>query len=148
MRKSMSLLLVTALLLSLFAFPLASASAEPVEIVVFHTNDVHARVLPDPGMGYAMAAGYVDAARSAGKNVLLLDAGDTFHGLVIATAVRGESIVNIMNAMKYDAMAPGNHDFNYGLDRLQELSTLAEFPLLSCNVLGKDGKSIFAPYAI
>lgn len=149
MKKLSALLLALLLALSL-ALPSAFAeAAEPVEIVVFHTNDVHARVNPDPGMGYAMAGGYIAAEREAGRNVLVLDAGDTFHGLAIATAVQGESIADILNAVGYDAMAPGNHDFNYGTQRLQELKDMLNFPLLCCNVVGKqDGKPVFQPYTI
>lgn len=151
MKKRFSLLMALLLLFTL-AFSTSTALMapdKPVEVVVFHTNDVHARATQDAGMGYALAAGVVNAERAAGKNVLLLDAGDTFHGQTIATLVKGDSIVEIMNTMGYDAMAPGNHDFNYGFDRLKELAKKADFPLISANLQDKTtGKLAFAPYII
>lgn len=51
------------------------------------------------------------------------DAGDVFHGLPFANMTEGESIVDILNAMQYDAWVPGNHDCKYGINRLKELSS-------------------------
>lgn len=149
MKKAISLITALAVLI-LLALPVTATetAAEPVQVTVFHTNDVHARVDTSAGMGYAMAAGYVNAERKAGKDVLLLDAGDTFHGMPFATVVRGESIVDILNAMGYDAMAPGNHDYNYGIDRLFELKGMLSFPMLCANLVDADGKPAMQPYTI
>lgn len=73
--------------------------------------------------------------------------GDTFHGQTIATLVEGESIVTIMNAMQYDAMTAGNHDFNYGQERLLELAEMANFPVMGGNVK-KDGEPLLDEYII
>lgn len=144
------LILLTALTLLIW-MPTALAiqtAAGPIQVTVFHTNDVHARVDTSTGMGYAMAAGFVNAERNAGKDVLLLDAGDTFHGMPFATISSGETIVDILNAMRYDAMAPGNHDYNYGMDRLFELKGMLSFPVLCCNLVDQDGKPALQPYTI
>lgn len=149
MKKPLILVTVLLVCLALCAPVFAEPPGSPTrEVVVFHTNDVHARATSADGMGYAMAAGYVNAERAAGSNVLLLDAGDTFHGLPFATAVRGESIVDILNAMGYDAMAPGNHDYNYGMDRLFELKDMLSFPMLCCNLVDAEGKPAMQPYTI
>jgi len=145
------LILLSALLVMTLMTPAALAdqtAAEPIQVTVFHTNDVHARVDTSAGMGYAMAAGYVNAERNAGKDVLLLDAGDTFHGMPFATISQGETIADILNAMGYDAMAPGNHDYNYGMNRLFELKDMLSFPMLCCNLVDADGKSAMQPYTI
>ena len=149
MKKAVSLLTVLTILL-LFMLPALATetAAQPTQVTVFHTNDVHARVDTSAGMGYAMAAGYVNAERKAGKDVLLLDAGDTFHGMPFATVVRGESIVDILNAMQYDAMCPGNHDYNYGMDRLFELKDMLSFPLLCANLVDADERPAMQPYTI
>jgi len=76
----------------------------------------------------------VQAERAINPNVLLLEAGDAFHGLSIANLSQGQAIVEIMNAMGYDAMVPGNHDFNFGQARLMELARLARFPMLAANL--------------
>ncbi|NLO40942.1 MAG: hypothetical protein GX115_15915, partial [Ruminiclostridium sp.] len=77
-----------------------------------------------------------------------LDAGDTFHGQTIATLNKGESIADIMNAIGYDAMTPGNHDFNYGYDGLVELDGITSFPTLAAKVKKADGTDLFTPYII
>ena len=111
-------------------------------ITIFHTNDVHSRT-----GNYPLIAALMAAARAEDPNTLLFDAGDTLHGQTIATLEKGESIVKILNAVGYDAMTPGNHDFNYGYERLVELSKSMKFPLLSANVYnGAD--TLFAPYEI
>lgn len=125
----------------------APAAEEPVVVTIFHTNDVHSRYDSSAGMGYAMMASFVNQARKNG-NVLVVDAGDTLHGTVFANSVKGESIVEILNAIGYDVMAPGNHDFNYGYDRLKELEGLMNFPLVNANIMLKGGKHAFTPYTM
>ncbi|MDL2206834.1 bifunctional metallophosphatase/5'-nucleotidase, partial [Eubacteriales bacterium OttesenSCG-928-N13] len=147
MKKWLSLVLAALMLLS--ALPaMAEQAEEPVTITIFHTNDVHGRYDSSTGMGYAMMSSYVNEARNAGENVLVLDAGDTTHGTIFANSTEGESIIQILNELKCDAFAVGNHDFNYGKDRLLTLSELANFPMLSANLLNEDGSYIFKPYTI
>jgi len=126
------------------------AEDSQVEITILHTNDTHARVFEGKydGMGLAKLASKVKEIRENNSNVLVLDAGDTFHGQTIATLVKGESIVKIMNTIGYDAMTPGNHDFNYGQERLIELAEMADFPILSANVVKEDGSTLLPPYEI
>ncbi len=125
--------------------------AEEKKLVIMHLNDTHGRVEEGKydGMGYARVKTLVDLERESNDNVLLIDAGDTVHGTVFAALSKGESVVDIMNTMDYTAMAPGNHDFNYGLDRLEELSDKMNFELLASNVEYKeDGTTAFKPYII
>lgn len=109
--------------------------------IILHTNDTHGRVVPDSYNGY-MGITAVSALKkyyeASGAQVILLDAGDTLHGLPIATLEKGESIVSLMNMAGYDAMAPGNHDFNYGSERLLELKDQMKFPLISSNITVKE----------
>ena len=97
-------------------------------------------------MGYAKIATVIEYAKSVSDSVLVLDAGDTFHGTNAATITEGESIALLMNGA-YDALTPGNHDFNYGVDRLLELDAMTDFPFLSANVT-KAGEFLFQPYKI
>ena len=53
-----------------------------------------------------------------------------------------------MNLVRYDAMAVGNHEFNFGLERLEKSRREARFPWLSANIVGEDGKPAFAPYLV
>ncbi len=118
------------------------------EIDLFHTNDTHGRIKAGDGMGFAKISTLVSNYKAANPSSLLLDIGDTVHGLNFVTLSRGESAVQVMNMMNYDAMAPGNHDFNYGQTRLTELGAIARFPILSANVKKADGSNYLTPYVI
>lgn len=120
------------------------------EIVLFHTNDTHSRVEEGKyaGMGFAKISTYIKNEKEKNKNVLVLDAGDTFHGQTIATLVKGESIATLMNKIGYDATVAGNHDFNYGKERLVELDKLTTFPILASNIKKEDGSDLLTPYII
>ncbi|WP_342554594.1 5'-nucleotidase C-terminal domain-containing protein [Paenibacillus sp. FSL R7-0652] len=146
-----SLLLTVCLLFSSVGIAAAADSAPGTgkHITILHTNDMHARAVEQsPAMGFAKTAGIVDNYRSKNPNTLLLDAGDAVHGTTFATLVRGESIVKVMNEIGYQAIVPGNHEFNYGSDRLVELANMMNFPMLSANVKKKDGTRLFEPYLI
>ena len=131
-------------------FDVNSYAQEEKEITLFHTNDTHARVEAGKyaGMGFAKIATYIKEQKSKNPNVLVLDAGDTFHGQTIATLVKGESIAKVMNQIGYDAMTTGNHDFNYGQERLVELDQMTNFPILATNVIKEDGPNFLKPYII
>ncbi|SDW18464.1 5'-nucleotidase C-terminal domain-containing protein [Tepidimicrobium xylanilyticum] len=145
----LSLVLVLGLLIGPVHNLAFAEEGDVVKLTIIHTNDVHSRVVgsEDSLIGYAKLATLVKEMRKEG-NVLLLDAGDTTHGLPIATISNGESIIKLMNQMGYDAMVPGNHDFNYGYDRLIELNRMADFPILAANVIREDGTRDLEEYTI
>lgn len=152
MKRKFSMLLVLTMifLMAIYAagFTLA-AEAESVKITIFHTNDSHARVESSGTIvGYAKIATLVNREKAVQPNVLLLDAGDALHGQTIATLVKGKSIVEIYNAVGYHAMTLGNHDFNYGKDRVLELEALANYPFLAANVVKEDGTPFVDRYLI
>jgi 5'-nucleotidase / UDP-sugar diphosphatase len=142
-----------ALAAALFAGACASGPSLPplegvVEITIMHTNDIHSRAVANNAeLGYARIATLVKNARAGNPNTLVLDAGDTLHGLPIANLERGASITRLMNAVGYDFMTVGNHDFNYGQDRLYELEKQLSFPILAANVY-KNGKRVFKAWEI
>ena len=129
-------ILRTTFILLLLVFVSVNVMAADMEVTILHTNDTHGRIEEGKyaGMGFAKLASIIDEYRHKKDNVLLLDAGDTFHGQTIVNLVRGENVVNIMNQMGYDAMTVGNHDFNYGQERLKELNEISQFPLLGANL--------------
>ena len=151
--RILSLILIFILVFSMTVFAeenVTSAGPEKT-IQIIHTNDVHARVTENDsaGMGYAkLAALAADIAAKSGTEPILVDAGDALHGQTIATLERGESIVNIMNQVGYDVMAPGNHDFNYGSERLLELAQKASFEIISANIKKADGSNFLKAYTI
>lgn len=130
----------------------AGTATPPVSgkhITILHTNDTHSHVVAnDKEMGFAKLAGIIDQYRASNPNTLLLDDGDTVHGTTFATLVSGESIVKVINKLRYDAMVPGNHEFNYGWKHLVKLSKEIQFPVLSANIKQTDGTRLFQPYVI
>ena len=151
-KRIFSLFLSLMLVFGMFLTPMSTYAeeAEAVELTIIHTNDVHSRVKGNDEalIGYARLATKVKELKEENPNVLVLDAGDTTHGLPIATISKGESIINLMNKVGYDAMTPGNHDFNYGYKRLLELSKKAEFPILGSNLIKEDGTRDLEEYVI
>lgn len=127
-------LIVTMVFVLMFSL-LGTALAQEMDFTVLFTNDTHGRVEEGgyAGMGFPKLATLVKDYRSEG-DVLLLDSGDTFHGQTIVNLNEGEAIVNIMNEMGYDAMTLGNHDFNFGQERIKELDEMSDFPLLAANL--------------
>lgn len=105
--------------------------------VILHTNDTHGRVQlgKDNSVGLTTLAALKDACIAAGAEVLLFDAGDTFRGTTLATYNEGETIGKLMNALGYDAMVTGNHDYEYGTSRLVDLANKLNFPVLGSNVI-------------
>ncbi|MCL2009706.1 MAG: bifunctional metallophosphatase/5'-nucleotidase [Synergistaceae bacterium] len=139
LKKILSAAFLPALLLA--AFFAYAAQAAGAEIVIFHTNDTHGRV---EGNGKDIIG--IDRVAAIHKTVpysILVDAGDALQGLAIATLGKGEDIVALMNEAGYDAMTAGNHEFDYGFERLVELEGMADFPFLAANVM-KDGKPLLS----
>lgn len=145
----LSLVLVLGLVIGPVQNPAFAEEGNVVKLTIVHTNDVHSRVTGNDNdlIGYARLATLVKELREAG-NLILLDAGDTTHGLPIATVSNGESIIRLMNQIGYDAMVPGNHDFNYGYERLVELNEMADFPILAANVVKEDETRDLQEYTI
>ena len=79
--------------------------------------------------------------------MLLVDDGDAIQGEPIGLLTRGEAIIDIMNAMGYDAAIPGNHEFDFGMDQFLALTKKANFPYLSCN-FNKEGELVLEPWVI
>lgn len=129
--------------------PSAGEEEEPKvpdsDIYILFTSDVHCGV--DQGFGYAALKQIRDNLESQGCVTLLVDDGDFVQGESIGTLSRGEAIIPIMNALHYDIVIPGNHEFDYGMDEFLKYSELADFPIISCNI-NKEGKLLFDPYVI
>ena len=116
--------------------PAASAcwTGEKSEVTILYTNDVHTYIDKQaPQLTYAAIAALKQSYQNAGKKVLLVDAGDHVQGTAYGSMDEGASIIELMNAAGYDAATPGNHEFDYGMDRAKELMRDADFPYLSCN---------------
>ncbi|WP_318150981.1 cell surface ecto-5'-nucleotidase Nt5e [Streptococcus parasuis] len=112
----------------------SSTATDSIDAVIIHTNDVHGRILEEKGViGDAKAAAVIEEERSKVENTIVVDAGDAFQGLPISNSTKGEDRANIMNQVGYDAMAVGNHEFDFGLDQAIKYKETLNFPLLSAN---------------
>ena len=116
--------------------PAASACwlGDKSDVTILYTNDVHTYIdKQSPKLTYAAIADLKQSYQNAGKDVLLVDAGDHVQGTAYGSMDEGASIIKLMNAAGYDAATPGNHEFDYGMARAKAIMKEADFPYLSCN---------------
>ena len=117
---------------------LASRQTETLrQLVILYTNDEHGWMDPYQNTGGSAGMAYKWRQREGlteGGPYLVLSGGDLWTGHALSTVWEGESIIDVMNAMGYDAAAIGNHDFDFGLDALRARADQAEFPFLSANI--------------
>ncbi|MBY7663359.1 LPXTG cell wall anchor domain-containing protein [Staphylococcus agnetis] len=122
------------------------AQAKPSQThTILHTNDIHGRLVEEEGRVIGMAK--TKTIKDQHQPDLMLDAGDAFQGLPLSNQSKGEEMAKAMNAVGYDAMVAGNHEFDFGYDQLKKLESMLNFPILSSNVY-KDGKLAFKPSTI
>ena len=139
------------LLLAAVATPCAAATHL---LTILHTNDHHGRFWRNDNGEYGLAArkSLADRVRAEvrgkGGRVLLLDAGDVNTGVPESDMLDAEPDIRGMNAMGYDAMAVGNHEFDNPLETLRRQERLMAFPLLSANIYDADGRRAFTPYRL
>ena len=115
------------------------------DIMIIFTSDVHCGI--SEGFGYGGVKQIRDQLEEQGYLTLLVDDGDAISGEAIGTITEGEAIIEIMNALSYDVVIPGNHEFDYGMDEFMKLTQEADFPYICCN-FRKNGELVFEPYII
>jgi len=127
-----------ALIILLWQF---SVSAREVPVVILHTCDLHGNILPTESYegqtnlgGIARCATVIRQIRQHEKNVLLVDAGDTMQGTAVSFLTGGQVMVRCLNEMHYDSWTWGNHEFDWGLDKLAAAAEQAEMPIVVANV--------------
>ena len=145
MKKFLALILAAMLLLGCAAMAEEAAPALTKDVVVLFTSDVHCGI--DQGWGYVGLAALRDALVAQGNHVVLADNGDAIQGEPVGTMTKGEALIDLMNTVGYDVAIPGNHEFDYGMDRFLELTGKASFPYISAN-FNKEGELVFKPYII
>ena len=160
------------------AFATLARATEVAEIRILSTNDIHTYLKPvyyryldeiKPWGEQSREGDYVEKAGLEGKMggmayvatiikqlrdekpdaTIVVDAGDTWHGAGMSVVDKGVSMVKIMNAIGYDAMAPGNWEFFYKKDHLLDLVEQSDFPVIAYNVTDKEwDEPVFEPYTI
>jgi 5'-nucleotidase / UDP-sugar diphosphatase len=130
------------------------------KITIVNTADIHGHIIyekdsgayytfdePKIVLGMAKINSFVSKMKAKDKNLLFVDSGDLFHGTNEANINNGQGVVDIAKLMGYTSMTVGNHDFNFGIDRLLEIRDNINFPMLSANVFLND-KLLFKEYMI
>lgn len=144
-KKSLFYILIVFMVLGFWGSPVFGATLnddQTITLKIIHTNDTHSRYtysVKNNTIGYAKLKTIMNQENPD----LTVDAGDIFHGQSFATIETGGSIAELMAAVGYDAIAPGNHDFNYGSERLLELGTMANTKILGNNVVYADSRKAF-----
>jgi len=157
MKRSLTFLLALILCLSFLTIGGFAAGEELFadvngKLVVIHTNDVHGRdVSTSSQYGTAAVAQLKKDFEAAGAKVLLLSAGDAIQGLPLVNYDFGATAIEFLSAAGYDAMSPGNHEFDWGAQNLFDILEDADFTVLSANIRftagneygGEAGKLVF-----
>jgi 5'-nucleotidase/UDP-sugar diphosphatase len=131
----------------------AEQSQRPVvNLTILHVNDTHGHILPfvpflhkvagggQKAGGAAYLATMIENERAANpEGTLLLSAGDMFQGTPVSNLFHGKPVIEIMNYLHFDAMDLGNHEFDWGQGVLHSIISEASFPVISANVLTRDG---------
>ena len=146
MKKFFLLFLIAAAVISCSpkASPVSSGTKAAYPIVILYDNDVHCSV-----DGYAKMAALKAEKQAETPYVTLVSAGDYVQGGSMGAASKGGYIITIMNAVGYDYVTLGNHEFDYAIPRLKELTSELTATVLCCNLIDLEaGKRMFKPYEI
>ncbi len=124
-------------------------SANKKRLVILHTNDVHSRIEPYPPEdlrygnkgGYARRQALIEKVRSEGYETLVFESGDIFQGTPYFNFYHGALEISLMNRMGIDAVTIGNHEFDLGLENLNQRMSEANFPFLCANYTFSNARS-------
>jgi 2',3'-cyclic-nucleotide 2'-phosphodiesterase (5'-nucleotidase family) len=135
----------------LLLFALSALAQDVRPLTILHSNDLHAHLLPDDqglgGFAYLATAVREERARSGAS--LYLNAGDLVQGTPVSTLYQGLPIYQIANLLGFDVSTLGNHEFDYGWQRIRDFIEAAKFPIVSANVVDDSGALLTGkPYVI
>src|SRR5688500_4336378 len=163
MKKPTLTLIVLLLAVFFTGLPLAGQTpAQRVHIVVLGTTDLHCNILPidyytdkPDNRGLAKVATLIKQVRKDNPNVVLVDSGDTSQGTPLVYFHNKKNntpphpMMLTMSALKFDAMAVGNHEYNFGLKVLEKARSEANFPWLSANTYDEGTTNThYKPYIV
>jgi 5'-nucleotidase / UDP-sugar diphosphatase len=123
----------------------AAAQAQDVRrISIIHSNDLHARLLPDgDGMGgWARVLTLANRERQGCGHCVYVNAGDLVQGTPVSTLYKGVPLYEIAKLFRFDVASLGNHEFDYGPEQVSRFVKTANFPLVTANVVNNAGELI------
>ena len=142
--KNKFMIVITCILLVISMLPISAFSVNSNDIVILYENDVHCIV-----EGYSKLAAMKKELQESYSHVGVVSGGDFIQGNSLGVVSKGEYIINLMNLVGYDAVTLGNHEFDYKLDRLNELVEMMNTKPVCCNFqkVGED-TACYEPYSI
>ena len=123
-----------------------AGNPEEVAAVILHTNDVHVGF--EDNIGYDGLALYKKELEEQYDHVLLVDAGDAIQGAALGALSKGAEIIRMMNRAGYDLAVPGNHEFDFGFEVLDNCSEELSCGYTCANFCTTDGEPVFKPWRI
>lgn len=141
---------VRPVLRSIIVLLLASVApgvAEVHHFTILHVNDLHARLLPDDRGrgGFAHVATAIERERQKAEHSVVLHAGDMVQGSPVSTIFQGSPAFEVGNGLGIDAHCLGNHEFDYGWERIADFERVSDAPILAANVLNQQGDLLLRP---
>ncbi|MBI2820503.1 MAG: bifunctional metallophosphatase/5'-nucleotidase [Acidobacteria bacterium] len=118
------------------------AAAQVRSLTILHTNDLHARLLPGANRrgGLAQLASILRHETEGCSSCLILNGGDLVQGSPVSTSYQGLPIYELANLLNFDASVLGNHEFDYGWEKISEFLRAARFPTVTANVEDQNGR--------
>jgi 2',3'-cyclic-nucleotide 2'-phosphodiesterase (5'-nucleotidase family) len=138
-------------LFSCSASGLAPSAGEARSLTILHTNDLHARLLADKHGrgGFASMAAMIRGECQRAEACLVMDAGDMVQGTPVSTLFAGIPIYELANGLGLDVSTLGNHEFDYGWEKIPQFVDAAKFPIINANLSHPSGtRLVDAPYVI
>ena len=150
MKKLYNLFIIFISILSVIFLNACRINIKNNDIVILYTNDIHCAI--DENIGYSSLKAFKNEIKTKTDYVTLVDLGDAIQGSFVGSVSNGEYIVEIMNECEYDMFVLGNHEFDYGMDKLSDNLKAFKGTTLACNFKytgsGEDKFGMVEPYKI
>lgn len=141
--KKRFLFIIVMMAMLMGSLPISAFAKQKDDIIILYENDAHCAM-----EGYSVLSAMRNELKQEYEHVGIVTSGDFLQGGSIGSISKGEYIVRLMNLVGYDAIALGNHEFDYGLERLFELAEMLDTKPVCANLKKIGEAECFAPYSI